>query len=229
MGGRVPWDGAREDAPVQRGPSPRSLEVRLRRRVERTIEAIGEAAVRLRLDPIACALARPLATAPDLRPRPYVVVLSGGVRSTGHLNATTVARVRHGVALLEAGLARTLVLSGGPRRRGRPDSAGAMLELAASLGVARERILVERGSSNTAENAREVALLLRARGATGVLLVTSALHMRRAKLCFERRGIAVGAAPVAAAPGEPAVRASIVAQALHEYLGLLYYRALGWV
>jgi uncharacterized SAM-binding protein YcdF (DUF218 family) len=210
-------------------PSPDDLEVRLRRRVERWIEALGEAAVRRGVDRLALRAARPLVLAPDLRRRRFVVVLSGGIRSTGQLNATTVARVRYAAELVRAGRGEVLVVSGGPRRRGRPSAAPAMFDLARSLGVAGERILVEDRSSRTSENAREVSALLAAHGATSALLVTSALHMRRATLCFARHGIEVGPAPVPYIAGEPPVRASVVAQALHEYIGLAYYRALGWI
>src|SRR5690606_12788495 len=87
--------------------SAHDLEVRLRRRVERAIEALGSTALRLGVDRLAGLVARPLAVAPDLRPRPVVVVLSGGIRSTGRLNATTAARVRHAVDLMRAGRAET--------------------------------------------------------------------------------------------------------------------------
>jgi uncharacterized SAM-binding protein YcdF (DUF218 family) len=218
------------DASSGGAPSPHSLEVRLRRRVERSIEALGEAAVRLGIDALACHAARPLLLAPDLRPRRFVVALSGGIRSTGHLNATSVARVRHAAELMRSGRAARLVVSGGPRRRGRPSAAPAMGALAVQLGVAAQHVLVEGSSSRTSENARQVAALLAPYDAREVLLVTSALHMRRAKLCFERCGLRVGPAPVPLLiVGEPPVRASVLAQALHEYLGLAYYRALGWI
>lgn len=220
---------ATRDADGTHAPSPRDLEVRLRRRVERAVEWLGATALRLGVDPLARHLARPLVLAPDLRPRRFVVVLSGGIRSTGRLNATTVARVRRAVDLLHAGCGELLVVSGGPRRRGRPSAALAMRALAEELGVAGGRILVEGRSSRTSENAREVARLLGGTSRSGILLVTSALHMRRAKLCFERHGFEVGPAPVRAATGEDPVRASFVTQSLHEYLGLAYYRVVGWI
>jgi len=210
-------------------PSPHDLEVRVRRRVERAIESLGASAMRLGVDTLARHVARPLALTPDLRPRRFVVALSGGIRSTGHLNATTVARVRFAVELLRAGRGEILVVSGGPRRRGRPSAAPAMGALAQRLGIAPERILVEGRSSRTSENAREVARLLGGDAPPSILLVTSALHMRRAKLCFERHGFAVGPAPVPLITGEPPVRASVVAQTLHEYIGLAYYRVAGWI
>ena len=209
-------------------PSKHDVEVRVRRCVERAVEALGIAAVRLGVDTLARHVARPLLLRPDLRPRRHVVVLSGGIRSTGLLNATTVARVRHAVALLHAGHGELLVVSGGPRRRGRPSAAPAMAALAERLGVACERILIEGRSSRTSENAREVAALLGSDART-VLLVTSALHMRRAVLCFRRRGIAAAPAPVPHVPGEDPERATIVGQTLHELIGLAYYRVAGWV
>jgi uncharacterized SAM-binding protein YcdF (DUF218 family) len=214
---------------VRHGPSPQDLEVRVRRRIERGIEWLGAAAQRLGVDALARHLARPLAVAPDLRSRRFVVVLSGGIRSAGHLNATTVARVHHAVALLRDGRGEVLVVSGGPRRRGRPSAAPAMRALAEELGVEPARILVEGRSSRTSENAREVVRLLPDAARDDVLLVTSALHMRRAMLCFARHGFDVGAAPVAVADGEDPPRKSLVTQSLHEYLGLAYYRALGWI
>jgi uncharacterized SAM-binding protein YcdF (DUF218 family) len=209
-------------------PSQHDLEVRLRRRVERAVESLGMAALRCGVDALARHAARPLLLAADLRPRRHVVVLSGGIRSTGILNATTVARVRHAVSLLHAGRAELLVVSGGPRRRGRPSAAPAMRALAERLGVARERIVVEARSSRTSENAREVASLLGA-ATREVLLVTSALHMRRAVLCFRRHGVDAAPAPVPHVPDEDPERATIVGQALHELIGLAYYRFAGWL
>jgi uncharacterized SAM-binding protein YcdF (DUF218 family) len=61
------------------------------------------------------------------------------------------------------------------------------------------------------------------------LLVTSALHMRRAVLCFRRHGIDAAPAPVPHVPDEDPERATLVGQTLHELIGLAYYRVAGWV
>lgn len=204
-------------------------EIRARRRVERAVESLGQRAMDLGLDPLASWLARPLRLDADLRPRPWIVVLSGGITSKGLLNATTRARVQWAAQLYGDGLGRHLVVSGGPRRPGRPPSGPAMKTLAVEHGVATDDVAVEGHSSRTSENAEEVAALLRARGEPSILLVTSPLHMRRAKLCFEKHGVEVGAAPVPRIEGEPPERASVVSQALHECIGLLYYRLRGWI
>ena len=74
-------------------------EIRIRRWFERNIEAIGEKALHYGLDPLGKLLAGPLQLQPDLRPQRAIVVLSGGIRSTGQLNATSQARLRHAASL----------------------------------------------------------------------------------------------------------------------------------
>ncbi|MFP6663737.1 MAG: YdcF family protein [Deltaproteobacteria bacterium] len=213
--------------PPSKRYSPR--EIRVRRWVERRIEALGETALERGFDHFASALARALRVEDDLRARPAIVVLSGGIRSTGHLNATSIGRVQYAAELHRAAPQALFVVSGGPRRPGRPVSSTAMAELARSCGVPADAILEEPLSSRTAENAEEVADLLAARGIRSATLVTSALHMRRARLCFESCDIAIGAAAVPRIEGEPPARASLLSQAIHEGLGLLYYRARTWL
>jgi len=53
----------------------------------------------------------------------------------------------------------------------------------------------EGSSSNTWENAQNSAIILKKAGIRHVLLVTDAMHMRRAKYAFEQAGIKVSAAP----------------------------------
>jgi uncharacterized SAM-binding protein YcdF (DUF218 family) len=196
-----------------------------RYRVERALDAISGAATRLRLGWLASWLARPLLVAEDLRSRPVIVALCGGCRFNGQLNEASCARVEHGVHLFQQGLAPRLILSGGRWAAHRPSCAPRMKALALSLGMPPEQILVEDRSTSTAENAREVTRLLRADGTSAILLVTSPLHMRRAKLCFERQGVEVSCAPTPRMGHE----ALLAKEVLHEYLGLAYYRAHGWV
>ena len=99
-------------------------------------------------------------------------------------------RVWLGSRLQLSGKAKLLLLSGGAGGNGRSEAQG-MRVFAYALGVAPEHILLEETSRNTAENARFSAELLRERGVGRVLLVTSAMHMARAKVFFEREGIKV--------------------------------------
>lgn len=98
---------------------------------------------------------------------------------------------------------------------------------------------VEQRSRNTAENARLSAEMLALSGISRIALVTSAIHMPRAVAVFEQAGLAVLAAPTGFVTSEEAdlrfgdfvPRASALAgsvSALHEMLGMLWYRLRGF-
>jgi len=95
----------------------------------------------------------------------------------------------------------------------------------------------ETRSRNTYENALFSADILRDQDIRTVYLVTHAAHMARAKATFEAFGLAVIAAPVGVPPIHqelsyrdfmPSAHAlATSAAAIYEYLGRLWYFALG--
>jgi uncharacterized SAM-binding protein YcdF (DUF218 family) len=100
------------------------------------------------------------------------------------------------------------------------------------LGLPAGRVSEEGSSRNTWQNARNVAELF---GYKKIILVSSAYHMRRAVFCFENNGFEVIPAPTdylcarnsryGPASFLPSLDAFLgVSTALHEYVGLLYYR-----
>lgn len=97
---------------------------------------------------------------------------------------------------------------------------------------------LEKESRNTAENARFSAAILKKDGIDSVVLVTHAIHMRRAARSFERAGLGVIPAPTHyystpdARPGFlgylPSANALAITQAaLYESAGLLWYQLRG--
>lgn len=101
-------------------------------------------------------------------------------------------RVWHAARLYHAGKAPLLVLSGGSDAALRAMSEGqAMQWLLIDLDVPREAMLLEERSRNTQQNARFTAMLLSERDMDSTLLVTSALHMRRALSLFRGQGLRV--------------------------------------
>jgi uncharacterized SAM-binding protein YcdF (DUF218 family) len=102
-----------------------------------------------------------------------------------------VERILRGFELVREGRARQLLISGGTLDT-RP---GALVEaeiLAKQLrlwGIPPERIVVEERSRNTRENALESERLIREKGWTKLLLVTSAAHMPRAQGTFQAVGL----------------------------------------
>jgi uncharacterized SAM-binding protein YcdF (DUF218 family) len=131
-----------------------------------------------------------------------------------------------------------IIASGGPD----PDLgssasfADAMRQTLTGIGVPPESVWTEEQSRNTYESAVYMANMLRQRHIRRIALVTEAYHMRRAELAFRRQGVSVVAAPcgfrsryrmrwINLFPSVVAFNQGL--QALHEYLGLLWYALAG--
>lgn len=150
-------------------------------------------------------------------------------------------RVWHAARLYEAGKAPLVIASGGvvPWEDQRFREAPVMKSLLEDWGVPADSILLESGSANTYENATYTADLMAEREFDRVLLVTSALHMRRALATF--RGAGVPVIPAATdyqvadtewtmldvAPNAGALAGSTAA--IREYVGYLVYDGRGWI
>lgn len=128
-----------------------------------------------------------------------VVVLGGGILPAARLadypNLESGAdRIWHAARIYHAGKTGLVVLSGGNSGSTNKSEAQAMQLFLLDLGVQREDMLLEEGSRNTTENARNTAALLRERKISEIVLITSAYHMSRAKALFEAQGLIVIAA-----------------------------------
>ncbi len=115
------------------------------------------------------------------------------------------------------------------------DYAGAIFE---SLGIARSRLIMERRSRNTYENAQFTAELVKPRPGERWLLVTSAFHMPRSIGLFRKAGFTVEAYPVDWRVGRgwsDAFAFTSIANdglgrtdvAMREWMGLVVYRLTG--
>jgi uncharacterized SAM-binding protein YcdF (DUF218 family) len=96
------------------------------------------------------------------------------------------------IDLYKKGYVKKILLSGGSGSLEYPDMKEAMIlqRYIKELGIPEEDIWVENESRNTRENALYTATLLKEKNSHGkYLLVTSAIHMRRAKACFEKEDI----------------------------------------
>ena len=116
-------------------------------------------------------------------------MLGTRLQADGSLSLVGEERVLAGADLWHRGVAPVLVLTGGrdPLARASIAEADAFAARARELGVPDDALLLERDSSNTADNARHLAKLLlpdRRR----VRVVTQPFHLRRALLWFRRAG-----------------------------------------
>jgi uncharacterized SAM-binding protein YcdF (DUF218 family) len=174
-----------------------------------------------------------------------IIVLGGAVgpelsaaRHTPDLNESAeritataaLARKYPAVRIVYSGGNARLVLTGGIE-------ADYAIDLLESLGVARTRVLAERQSRNTIENAEFSKQIAQPKPGERWLLVTSAYHMPRAIGVFRRAGFPVEAYPVDWRTRGPidlwlpfeSVTAGLrrTDTAVHEWIGLVAYWLTG--
>lgn len=117
-----------------------------------------------------------------------IIVPGCAVWEGGRPSPALERRTRHAVNLWRAGLATRIVLTGGVGRVP-PAEATVAAELARSLGVPEEALLLERDSVSTHENARLASTLQDEHGPIGrwrVLVVTDGYHCWRCERLFGR-------------------------------------------
>lgn len=170
--------------------------------------------------------------------RRAMIVLSGGISAEEfgepameRLSASALARCLGAARVYRDyhGFGRVIISGRDPDLP--PDElAGGMADLLAALGVPRSRILLETESRDTRENAIYATRMVRGLPVDRVVVVTSALHMRRAVHMFERAGLTVIPAPVKVQSLPPVALESLIPssisllrsqRAVHELVGLL--------
>ena len=133
---------------------------------------------------------------PPETPKGDVIVMLGGgalpdppdVDGTGTLCSSPANRLLTTVRLYRM-LHVPILLSGGQVYSDSGPEARIACRVLISLGVPEEDILVETKSVNTTQNARFSAEIIEEHGFHQPILVTSAFHMKRAMLNFERAGV----------------------------------------
>jgi uncharacterized SAM-binding protein YcdF (DUF218 family) len=139
--------------------------------------------------------------------------------------------------ILREGHAKKVLISGGAATLdgSGPREADILAQQLRDWGIDPGRIVEERESRNTRENAAASARVIAAEGWGRILLVTSAFHMRRALGCFEQVGLHPDALPVDYRATQGSVgwfpRAGNLATstaALRELAGRLVYRLMGY-
>lgn len=131
-----------------------------------------------------------------------------------------------------------IIVTGG---RGAGDGAVAeapvIRRILVDLGVPANAVTEEDRARDTAQNARLTAAICRQRGFSRPILLTAAYHLKRARMAFDATGMAVTPFPAyfLGSRGTPVSwrhllpRAGVLhasSSALHEYIGILYYRVV---
>jgi uncharacterized SAM-binding protein YcdF (DUF218 family) len=176
-----------------------------------------------------------------------VVVLGGGARTfsdqglvAGALSATSILRSLEGARVAKAIGAPLVVASGGvprPDIQRKPESE-MIRNVIVETGVSPESVIQESDSRTTREQARFVGDMLRARGATRFVLVTSAMHMRRSLGVFRAQGLQpipsiapMRSEDVVATPWwlPNSDSLTLFDESIYEYAASLYYWSRGWL
>lgn len=184
----------------------------------------------------------------DIR-EPYDVgiVLGGSMRHYDPLldrvvYSTSVDRLLQAMQLYHEGKIKRILLSGGSGYVNFQDwkESGLLSKVLLKGGVPQEAILLENSSRNTYENAEMSSVMLRT-GQYGrrFLLITSAFHMRRSLLCFEKQGLHTDPFAVDQKAAthiltldrliQPDAEClSLWDQLLHEWVGIFMYKLMGY-
>ncbi|HBL4689049.1 envelope biogenesis factor ElyC [Citrobacter sedlakii] len=150
----------------------------------------------LSLQPVADGLLRPIEsrypTWQETRKVDYIVVLGGGYTwnpewaPSSNLISNSLPRLNEGIRLWRANPGSKLIFTGAPAQTNPVSTAEVGARVAESLGVPRADIITLEQPKDTEEEALAVK---RAIGNAPFLLVTSASHLPRAMIFFQRVGL----------------------------------------
>lgn len=124
-----------------------------------------------------------------------ILVLGTKAYRDSTYNPCLVARVKHAVDLYKAHYAPKLLFSGGTDKEDGTNEAQTMKEIALSLGVPANDILLEPASTSTYENLLLSKPLLQANQMKTIILVTEAFHAPRAILVAQKFGLDAVSSP----------------------------------
>jgi len=174
-----------------------------------------------------------------------IVVLGGGAISgprpiRPRLTSATLQRCLHGLRIAQSRpRARILLCGGRPQSDPQaPCESDVMRDVLTDFGLDPQRILCDRQSRSTFENAVQARRIIRREGVSRVVLVTDGRHMYRAIRCFRLQGVPVSPSgcrwsavslrrnwyshvlPQSTALGQ-------TQEALYEWLGVAWYQLTG--
>jgi uncharacterized SAM-binding protein YcdF (DUF218 family) len=159
--------------------------------------------------------------------------LGAGTLIDDTLTDESMRRFIRGMSLYKEGRAPLLVLLG-PVLQIRPgrSEAATRTQIAVEFGIPRDAVVTLATALTTHEEAVLTADALRPRSVSRILLVTESMHMRRAKLLFEKAGFIV--LPVSSdnfpeIATDPQDRLWLILRLAQETVGLVYYRIAGYI
>jgi uncharacterized SAM-binding protein YcdF (DUF218 family) len=132
----------------------------------------------------------------------WCIILGGGMMRAGegYRTGETADRFIQPLLLYKKGIVKKLLITGGNvnitgLKIDETHESKKVKELLIAMGVKPEDILLEESARNTHENAVYTKQMLKLNLNERMVLVTSAMHMPRAKACYEKEGFLIDAYP----------------------------------
>ncbi|MFT3901387.1 MAG: YdcF family protein [Gordonia sp. (in: high G+C Gram-positive bacteria)] len=119
-----------------------------------------------------------------------IVILGMGLRANGSMAPELINRLKAGLDQAEMSPQTPIFVTGGLPKKGITE-AGTMKKWLISKGVSESRITTEDKSTSTVTNAQNTTEILRMRGVSQIVLVTSPNHIRRGAADFAGAGTKV--------------------------------------
>jgi uncharacterized SAM-binding protein YcdF (DUF218 family) len=160
-----------------------------------------------------------------------LIILTADAQPDGMIGRSSYPRAFYAVKAWQAGHFRAVVVSGGYMDGNRHSLSSTVADYMAGSGIPRDRIFLEERSTSTRENALFTKQMIASWPGNRVLL-TSDLHMFRARRTFEKAGVRVEPSPVPEITGHwdrPYTRLPSAIGAVTELVKIAYYRVRGWM
>jgi uncharacterized SAM-binding protein YcdF (DUF218 family) len=136
----------------------------------------------------------------DDRDNTQAIIVLGAAQYDGRPTDVFAARLDHAAKLWKAGVAPTIVVTGGKLPGDRFTEAGAGAEYLHELGVPDDAILRETTGSSSWESLAASARFLQERGIHDVTLVSDPFHSLRIQLIAEELGFDASTSPTRSSP-----------------------------
>jgi uncharacterized SAM-binding protein YcdF (DUF218 family) len=131
----------------------------------------------------------------EIRPADAIVVF-GAAEYSGHPSPVLRARLDHAFDLYQRRVASVVITTGGAAADPKFSEGGVGKEYLLKRGVPENALIAETQSSDTAESAERVAVIMRTNGLRSCVAVSDAYHVFRIRKLLEHQGVG----PVYVAP-----------------------------
>ncbi len=150
------------------------------------------------------------------------IIVFGAAEYAGKPSPVYRARLDHGLALYQQGLAPFVITTGGHGADEHFTEGGVGRSYLMAAGVPEAKLIAETQSDDTSDSAERVAIIMKANNLKSCLAVSDGYHIHRIKLMMAEQGItAYGAPRPLAKPLSTTARASLF---LREVLSLTLWR-----